>query len=302
MSEATEQQNTQKSQGGGSVASNKYLWAIGAIILLLVGWFGIKTVISPYEDYKLTLVDAPKDIYAGVNAAFTWRIDGQPTTVTSTSVYMGTTSNPGDLKKDVKPSDTKYTDFVKDFANGKYDIPLQFVGNHIINTAGKYYYRVYALIKDKNYWSDEYTLNITSMENKVILLNIPKEFEANSISTFTWKVEGSPNVINATTVYYGLESTPGGLDTNIIPAATKYTDNIKDFANGKYNIPLQFIGNVKIATAGSYFYRGYAVIDGKNYWTDEGGFKVLPVGAIAKQQAEKLTPTTTVKPTEKKAQ
>jgi hypothetical protein len=296
MGESTEQHSSPKqSKGGASLASNKYLWAIGVVILVIVGWFGIKTVISPYEEYKVTLVDGPKEIYSGNNTTYTWRIDGPATTVNTTTVYMGLVSNPGELKKDVKPSDTKYTDFVKDFANGKYDIPLQFVGNQMVNAAGKYYYRVYTLIKDKHYWSDEYSFEAKQMENRVTVLAIPKEIEAGKIAAFTWKVDGQPNVINTTAIYYGLESTPGTLDTSIDPKATKYTDNVKDFVSGKYNIPLQFVGNVKLSVPGTYYYRGHAVIDAKHYWTEEGTFKVSPAGAV-----EKLT--VTEKPAEKKTE
>jgi hypothetical protein len=293
MSEGTEQQAAEKQSGGASIASNKYLWAIGAVILLGVLIWGIKTVISPYEEYKVTLVNGPKEVSAGFTATFTWRTDGPPTTINQSTVYLGTVSNPGELKKDVKPSDTKYTDFVKDFANGKYDIPLQFVGNHVLNTPGTYYYRVYSLIKDKHYWSDEYSLEVKPLENKVILQNIPKEVEATKITAFTWKVEGVPTVINTTSIYYGLDSSPGILDSSIIPSATKYTENTKEFVSGKYNIPLQFVGNIKINTPGTYYFRGYAVIDGKNYWTDEGTFKVVPV-----VQAEKAVPTVAEKKTE----
>ena len=46
------------------------------------------------------------------------------------------------------------------------------------------------------------------------------------------------------------------------------------FANGKYTIPLSFIGNIQIATAGSYFYRVHALVNGENVWGDEGTIDV----------------------------
>lgn len=252
-----------------NITSNKYLWIIGAVILLVVGWFGMKTLLSSFEGYKLTLIDAPKEVSSGNVATFTWRIDGPPTTTNRTVVYFGQESSPGDLGKDVKPAETKYTDFVKDFNNGKYDIPLQFIGNIRMDKPGKYYFRVYAMIKDKNYWSDEYTLEIKPSDFKISIINFPKEAIEGNVASFTWRIDGPPTAINHTSIRFGTVSTPGSLDKEVKPVQTKYTDSVKDFANGKYDIPLQFVGNAKMTTAGIYYFRGYALINGKNYWTDE---------------------------------
>ena len=132
----------------------------GALFWGAVVWFGFRMVMGSGADYNVTLIDSPKDIPAGGFATFTWRIDGFPATINHASVYFGTVSNSGTLGKDIKPAETKYTDFVKDFADGKYDIPLQFVGNIKVDNPGKYYFRVHALIKDKHYWTDEYTFDV----------------------------------------------------------------------------------------------------------------------------------------------
>lgn len=256
-----------------NIASNKYLWIIGAVILIVAGWFGIKTLLGSFEGYKLTLIDAPKEVSTGSVATFTWRIDGPPTTIGYTAVHLGTISNPGELGKEVKPGDTKYPDFVKDFTTGKYDVPLQFVGNIRMDNPGKYYFRVYATIKDKNYWTDEYTLEVKPTDYKISIFNYLKEVIAGNVATFTWRVDGPPTTINHTSMRFGTVSTPGTLGKEVKPSQTKYKDLIRDFTNGKYDIPLQFVGNVKIATAGAYFFRGYASINGQNYWTEEYTFE-----------------------------
>src|SRR3989338_7906844 len=112
-----------------NIYNNKYVWIFGAIILLVVGWFSLKVLFTPPEDYKVTLIDAPKEVTGGNTATFTWKITGSSTTINHTAVYLGNTSNPGEFGLDVKPEGTKYTDYVRDFADGKYDIPLQFIGN-----------------------------------------------------------------------------------------------------------------------------------------------------------------------------
>ncbi|MBI4991508.1 hypothetical protein HZB96_05465 [Candidatus Gottesmanbacteria bacterium] len=272
----------------GKIKQNKYFWIIGGILLLLVGVFGWKMIFGE-GDYKMTLVNAPQESVAGNNITFTWRVDGPSTTINHTSVHYGTVSHPGVLEKNVKPADTKYTDFVKDFASGKFNIPLQFIGNTVITTPGKYYFRVHALVKDKNYWSDEFSLDVvkatTSGEYKISILYPPKsvslpvlppddkEATKGGLVNFTWRIEGPPTVINHTSVHYGLVSHSGVLDQNVKPADTKYADMVEDFADGKYNIPLQFVGNTNITTAGTYYYRAHALVNGKNYWTDEYSFE-----------------------------
>ncbi len=268
---------------------NKLPWIIGAVVLLVAGWFSYKALISSVEDYKVTLVDAPKQVESNVIGTFTWRVDGPPTTINHTSVHLGSVSTLGDLGKEIKPADTKYTEMVSDFANGDYNIPLQFVGNIKMMSEGKYYFRVHALVKDKNYWSDEYSLDVTkattvSGEHKVTLLYPPKSVALNilpkdakdatmgGVVNFTWRVDGAPTTINHTSVHYGLVSNPGDLDQEVLPTDTKYTDMVTDFAKGNYNIPLQFVGNTKVTTAGTYYFRAHALVAGKNIWTDEYSF------------------------------
>lgn len=254
-----------------------YVWIVAGLILLAAGWFGFKMLIAPFQEYRVSLVDGPKDAMAGNNVAFTWRVDGPATTIHSTTVYLGTVSNPGTLGKDVKPADTRYTDFVKDFASGNFNVPLQFVGNTAVPTQGTYYYRVYAMVGDKNYWSDENTIDVkapTAKDYSLTFLNAPAEATAGDVVPFTWSVDGPVTQIHHAAVYYGLKSNPGTLEKTVTPQETTYTGEVKDFDNGTYNIPLRFVGNEKMATPGAYFFRVHALINGNNYWTDEHTIEV----------------------------
>ena len=104
-----------------------------------------------------------------------------------------------------------------------------------------------------------------------------------------------PTTINHTTVYYGTESNPGDLGKDVAPKDTNYSDFIKDFDKGTYNIPLQFVGNTDITKTGTYYYRAQATINGENYWTDEKTLEVLPAVKIT---AADETPTEAPSPTE----
>lgn len=258
-----------KSDNDSISIANPIIWIVGTVVLLLVGWFAAKILLFSGEEYKVSLVDAPKEAFSGSTTTFTWRIDGSPATINRTVVFLGTTSNPGELGKEVKPADTKYTEYVKDFDNGKYDIPLQFIGNIKIGNPGTYYYRVYAAVKDKNYWSDEYTMDVKQKNYGISVLSAPNEASAGAATTFTWTVDGPASVIDTTSVRYGPASNPGVLGEEITPKETKYTEFLKDFINGEYTIPLQFIGNLKFTYPGKYYYRFHTLIQGRNYWTDE---------------------------------
>lgn len=281
MENNTEHTKQEPKSASPDMMTNKIVWIVGAVILLLVGWFGLKPIIAPTVDYKVTLIDAPKEVNTGGIATFTWRVDGSASTIHNTAVHFGATSNPGDLDKQVQPSNTKYTDFVKDFANGNYNVPLQFIGNQKFDQEGTYYFRVHALINDKNYWSDEYSFDVKKGEPKVTILDIPKTASAGQTITFTWRVDGPPTSINHTSIHFGTVSEPESLDVNIAPADTKYTDLVKEFASGKFDIPLQFVGNAQIEKPGIYYLRGHAIVDGKNYWTDEYTLEVLPDATVS---------------------
>src|SRR3989344_5304314 len=190
MAEATEHKDQSEELSG-----NKLVWIAGAIILLVAGWFGLKAIFSSMESYRLTLVDGPKEANASQTATFTWRIDGPPTTINHTSVHLGTTSQPGQLGTDVKPENTSYNLAVQDFVNGNYNIPLQFIGNIVMETPGVYYYRVHATIKNKEYWSDEYSLEVKIQDYKVTILDAPTEVTEDQVFAYTWRVDGVPTTI-----------------------------------------------------------------------------------------------------------
>lgn len=247
---------------------SKLFLVLGIIILLIVGFIGVKVLVTG-KSYKVILIDSPKDAEINKSTTFTWNIEGPPATINHTAVHFGTVSDPGEKGVNIKPEDTKYTDFVKDFSSGEFNIPLRFVGNTVLTTPGTYYFRVHALIDSKNYWTDEYTLEVKPQGYSISFANTPTSATAGQTMTFTWDINGPPTVVNNTSVLYGLESNPGVLGTDVTPKDTKYTNEISDFIKGTYNIPFRFVGNVKIATDGAYFYRAHTVIEGKNIWSDE---------------------------------
>lgn len=248
--------------------TSKIIWIAGAILLLGLGGLVFKNLLLP-PSYKITLLDAPKQVAQGSLATFTWRLDGPPATISHTAVYFGQVSNPGDLGLDVAPENTKYTEFSKEFDQGEFGIPLVFVGNSPMSELGEYFFRVQALINGKNYWSQEQTLTVIKGEYKAVIIDAPAKVTAGTVSTFTWRVDGPSATIPSTAVYVGKTSIPGVLGKDVKPERTGYNFATDEYIRGNFKIPLQFIGNLKIATPGAYFYRVHAGINGENYWSEE---------------------------------
>lgn len=302
-----ENNKKEETSEGIDISGNKIVWIIGALVLLVAGYFGLRAIFASMENFRLTLVDAPKEAVANTTATFTWRIDGPATTINHTSIHFGTTSQPGELTSDVKPENTPYKLLIQDFANGNYNIPLQFVGNIVFDTPGAYYYRVHATIKGKEYWSDEYSMEVKVPDYKVTILSAPSQAVEDAVFSFTWRVDGVPTTINHTSIHYGTESNPGVLGKDVKPEDTKYSDLVKDFAKGSYNIPLQFVGNSTITKPETYYYRGHAIINNENYWTDESTLtvtsakevsvsptKASAVSPLPTEEEEEITPTSTL--------
>ena len=108
-------------------------------------------------------------------------------------------------------------------------------------------------------------------------VDVPGDITEGGIANFNWVVDGPPRSINTTGVYYGTTSHPGQMSKSSAPADVGYAGVLKDFLNGNYSIPLRFVGGVQMTTPGTYFFRGYALIDGNHYWSGEKSFTVKPI-------------------------
>lgn len=113
----------------------------------------------------------------------------------------------------------------------------------------------------------EYTISFDNVTRDTV--------EGGSVS-FTWSVGGGSTIIHKSAVYFGTTGTKGILAKDIAPMETNYTEVLKDFINGDYTIPMRFVGSTAVTKAATYYARAYALIDGKNYWSDEHTFKVNP--------------------------
>lgn len=220
-------------------------------------------------EYSIFLENIPQNKTQGDTISFTWKIDGPKNTIKTTTVYYGTTSTPGKLGKDILPLQTKYSEYLKEFINGVYEIPLVFVGNNVVDKPGTYYARAYAVIDDKNYWSEEKTFSVNPLMYEIKIINFSDKVKLNQNSVFTWQIAGPPTTINYTAIVGAKESKSGPLDETTDLSKTPYRELTKEFISGSFQIPLQFIGNAVLPEYGTFYIRALAVINGKNIWSDE---------------------------------
>lgn len=226
-------------------------------------------------DNAISFVSTPTEITQPNPATFTWTVNGPSKTIRTTTVYYGTESSPGPLSKTVVPADVRYSDMLKDFMEGNYSIPLVFVGNANFSSAGTYYYRAYALIAGKHYWSDERMLTVNpEPKNEIRVIDRPTALFTGDTATFTWEVTDPAGTTPFTAIVGGKESKPGGLGTDIGREQTPYGVLVNDFTAGNFAVPLRFIGNYKVTEPGVFYFRALVFINGKNIWSDEYSFTV----------------------------
>lgn len=227
-----------------------------------------------YEN-SISFISVPSDTTEGNRGVFTWAINGPGKTIHTTTVYFGTDSTPGVLTAAATPQDTHYTQALPDFMKGDYQVPLRFIAGIPITTPGRVYFRGYALIGGKNYWTGEHSFAVAKKPKNVIsMIDHPAKLSPGVNTSFTWDVSGPAGTFSFTAIVAGKESKKDALDESVTISQTPYKVIVPDFTNGSYTVPLRFVGNASITDPGVYYFRALAYINGKNIWTDEYSFTV----------------------------
>jgi len=89
------------------------------------------------------------------------------------------------------------------------------------------------------------------------------------IIEFFWEVKTSEDTtILHTAVHFSTKSHPGSLGTDINPANSGYESLTSDYASGSFTVPKSFTASI-IPPSDPFYYRVHAIVDGKNYWSEE---------------------------------
>lgn len=223
----------------------------------------------------VSFIDIPEERLEGDTATYTWTVTGPPKTFHTTTVYYGTVSTPGLLTTAAAPGDLRYTQALPDFMQGDFQVPFVFVGNAANMPPGTFFFRAYALIDGKHYWTSEHSFTVKEVQkNTVQIVSPPGTVAPGSTVSFTWDVTGPSATFSYTAIVASKESKPGLLNGSVPLTQTPYIVKINDFTNGSYAVPFRFIGNAKFEEPGTYYYRALAQINGKNIWSDEQSFTV----------------------------
>lgn len=216
-----------------------------------------------------------EELTEGDTATFTWDIGGPQVIIHTAAIYYGKTSTPGVLTRNADPETTQYTGTTADFLKGEFLIPIRFVANIPRMAPGQYYFRGYALIEGKHYWTDERTFTVRSKpRHDITIVDYPKTITKGNSASFTWEVSGPAAETGFTAILAGKESKPGPLDPSVETTMTPYRIIVNDFTTGTTKVPLRFVGNASMQDSGVYYFRAVAFINGKNIWSDEQSFTV----------------------------
>ncbi len=110
---------------------------------------------------------------------------------------------------------------------------------------------------------------ITIKEPKIELTSIPAEGRVGMEITLKWRVSGTGLRAVHTAIHYGAESRPGMLGLDAGPGAAGYPSLTTEFASGDFVLPRDFTATITPTATGMIYLRAHAIIDGKNFWTDE---------------------------------
>lgn len=134
-----------------------------------------------------------------------------------------------------------------------------------------YQSNIFAGIKSGSQTTTQGTGQQTASQISVEILDFPATVEAGKDMAFTWKVNApSGTKATHTGIHYGPNSISGPLGTGISPANSGYPTVVSNFLSGSFDVPNSFSSGGKGPTnVNKIYFRAHAIIDGKNYWSDE---------------------------------
>jgi hypothetical protein len=157
----------------------------------------------------VTVTGAPATAVVGKRFNVSWIVNSpQVADIAKTVVYYDTNSHPGTVSTGIPPSVFNYHTVT---LAQKGTAPFAFTDYVSTgNSAGKIYFRVYALVGQLNYWSDEYTVTVMPRPS-VDIAEVPSSVGKSSTFNVKWSVkDGYPGKVDNTRVLWGVRS--GGYD------------------------------------------------------------------------------------------
>lgn len=124
-----------------------------------------------------------------------------------------------------------------------------------------------------NYWdSKNYRAEIAKQvgETNIEILEMPEMLSVGEDGEVVWKITTpTEREISKTAIYFDEVATPSAVTTKDAPEALGYRKVSNDYIKGEFFVPAEFETKIKATKEGKMYLRGYAKIDGDNYWTEE---------------------------------
>lgn len=116
-----------------------------------------KQVSTPSSQVTIKLLNLPNTVIAGKDFTLQWRVETpEPQTISHTAIHWDTVAHPGKLDNTITPAQAGYLNFTPEFASGTFSLPREFTATLTTPLSGKkIYLRAHAIIKGKNFWTNE---------------------------------------------------------------------------------------------------------------------------------------------------
>ena len=92
----------------------------------------------------------------------------------------------------------------------------------------------------------------------------------------TWNIKSPVMKILHTAVHYDYTSHPGTLGKDVTPEQAGYPMLTTEFAAGNFTVPRTFQAQILPDKEGTLYLRAHALINGRNYWTEERKAEIKP--------------------------
>lgn len=108
-------------------------------------------------------------------------------------------------------------------------------------------------------------------EKIIYILHAPEKAKQGEVFNLAWAVKGVGEIkeTDHTAIHYDWASHAGTLETRDGPNKAGYSFLTEEFLGKNQSLPQSFNLGFSADRAGELFFRAHAIIDGKNYWTNE---------------------------------
>lgn len=226
------------------------------------------------DKVEILISDYAKTVVEGETIVIGWKILTEKTAIiTYTAIHYGFSSDPRSFDDQITPEDAAYRFSTHKYASGEYQVPNTFNVELIPNQTGTLFFRAYMLIGNKNYWTEEYKIEVMASP-KISFISTPTRVLTGENLTVRWRITlPYPPSSFTTRLYYDTVSHPSEYKTTVTPAHAGYA-----FSAPNWGYDLEQTGSYEVALvprdAGILYLRAHAEIDGKHYWSDERGVVV----------------------------